>query len=88
MRKTVNIILAGLAGVFGNCAFLCEQARAQNPIVGDIRRSGANISKIQQQLQYEPTHGIAQGLGESVAWYVEHSAKSALVEESRVAALT
>jgi len=55
---------------------------------GDIRRSGADITKIQQQLEYEPTHTIAQGLGEALEWYVEHSAKSALVEESRIAALT
>ena len=41
MRKTVNMILVGLAGVLGNCAFLCEQARAQNPIVGDIEFFGS-----------------------------------------------
>jgi UDP-N-acetylglucosamine/UDP-N-acetylgalactosamine 4-epimerase len=54
---------------------------------GDIRRSGADISKIRQQLEYEPTHSIAQGLGHAAEWYVEHSAKSALLEESRVAAV-
>jgi hypothetical protein len=41
MRKTVNMILVGLAGAFGNCGLLCEQARAQNPIVGDIEFFGS-----------------------------------------------
>lgn len=54
---------------------------------GDIRRSGADIGKISQDLQYEPTHTIAQGLSHTLEWYVEHSAKSAQIEESRVAAV-
>jgi UDP-N-acetylglucosamine 4-epimerase len=54
---------------------------------GDIRRSGADITKIRQHLEYEPTHTIAQGLSHTLEWYVEHSAKSALAEESSVAAL-
>ena len=41
MRKTVNIILLGLAGAAGNCVFLCEPAQAQNPIVGDIEFIGS-----------------------------------------------
>jgi len=44
---------------------------------GDIRRSAADITKIRQQLQYEPTHSTAQGLGQALEWYVEHSAQSA-----------
>jgi len=53
---------------------------------GDIRRSAADITKIQQQLQYEPTHTIAQGLGQALEWYVEHSAKGASTEHERVVA--
>jgi hypothetical protein len=41
MRKTVNMILLGLAGALANCGFLCEQARAQSPIVGDIEFFGS-----------------------------------------------
>jgi UDP-N-acetylglucosamine/UDP-N-acetylgalactosamine 4-epimerase len=44
---------------------------------GDIRHSAADISKIQQHLEYEPTHSTAQGLGQALEWYVEHSAKGA-----------
>jgi UDP-N-acetylglucosamine/UDP-N-acetylgalactosamine 4-epimerase len=54
---------------------------------GDIRRSGADITKITRHLQYEPMHSIAEGLGQALEWYVEHSAKSGLVEESRIAAV-
>jgi UDP-N-acetylglucosamine 4-epimerase len=45
---------------------------------GDIRRSGADITKIRQHLEYEPTHTIAQGLSQTLEWYVEHSPKGAL----------
>ena len=54
---------------------------------GDIRRSAADISRIQQQLDYEPTHTTAQGLGQALEWYVEHSPKSAPAEESAIAAV-
>ena len=54
---------------------------------GDIRRSAADITKIKQDLQYEPTHSIAQGLSQTLEWYVEHSAKGASIEESRIAAV-
>lgn len=53
---------------------------------GDIRRSYADITKIRQHLDYEPTHTIAQGLGQALEWYVEHSPKNALTEERAVAA--
>ena len=53
---------------------------------GDIRRSAADISKIQQQLDYEPTHTTAQGLGQALEWYVEHSSTSAAPAEDRAVA--
>ena len=86
LNELFRMIRLGLVGLQPSIA--SSQPKYGHFRDGDIRRSGADITKIQQQLQYEPTHGIAQGLGESVAWYVEHSAKSALVEESRVAAFT
>jgi len=36
---------------------------------GDIRHSQADISKAQRLLGYAPTHSIAQGLQETLAWY-------------------
>jgi UDP-N-acetylglucosamine 4-epimerase len=53
---------------------------------GDIRRSAADISRIQQQLEYEPTHSTAQGLSQTIEWYVEHSAKSATPAQERAIA--
>ncbi|HEY3322558.1 MAG TPA: SDR family oxidoreductase [Planctomycetota bacterium] len=37
---------------------------------GDIPHSLANISRARELLGYEPTHSIAQGLDETLAWYV------------------
>lgn len=54
---------------------------------GDIRRSVGDITKIRQHLEYEPTHTIAQGLGQALEWYVEHSAQSARSQEKVVAAI-
>jgi UDP-N-acetylglucosamine 4-epimerase len=53
---------------------------------GDIRRSGADITKIRQHLEYEPTHTIAQGLGQTLEWYVEHSPKIAIITDERAVA--
>jgi len=36
---------------------------------GDVRHSLADISKITAALGYEPTHDVAAGLAESLAWY-------------------
>ena len=56
---------------------------------GDIRRSTADISRIRNQLEFEPTLTTALGLGHALEWYVEHSAKSAAnaSSERAVAAL-
>ena len=53
---------------------------------GDIRRSAADIGRIQLQLDYEPTHSTAQGLGQALEWYVEHSSQSAAAIEDRAIA--
>lgn len=41
---------------------------------GDVRHSLADISRVQTQLGYDPTHDIDQGLDETVAWYLRSSA--------------
>jgi UDP-N-acetylglucosamine 4-epimerase len=40
------------------------------PRPGDVQHSQASIAKIRQRLGYEPTHGIEQGLTETVAWFM------------------
>ncbi|HYC50045.1 MAG TPA: SDR family oxidoreductase [Gemmatimonadaceae bacterium] len=57
---------------------------------GDIRRSAADITKIRTLLRYEPTHSTAQGLGQALEWYVEHSAQGAAMlsqQENATAAI-
>lgn len=85
LNELFRMIRLGLVGYQPSIASSHPSYRARRD--GDIRRSEADISKIRQQLEYEPTHSIAQGLGQALEWYVEHSAKSALIEESRVAAV-
>lgn len=41
------------------------------PRPGDVRHSLADISKAQTLLQYSPTHSVADGLAETLAWYVQ-----------------
>ena len=38
---------------------------------GDVRHSQADISKASRLLGYAPTHDIASGLREAIAWYVQ-----------------
>jgi UDP-N-acetylglucosamine 4-epimerase len=52
---------------------------------GDIRRSMADIAAIQEQLQYQPTFTTAQGLGQTVKWYVERLAVGAVAEDRATA---
>lgn len=39
---------------------------------GDIRHSNANIEQAKELLGYEPTHTLAQGLKESLSWYINN----------------
>jgi UDP-N-acetylglucosamine 4-epimerase len=42
--------------------------------VGDVRHSLADISLVQAQLGYAPTHNVDQGLVQAAAWYLRPSA--------------
>jgi UDP-N-acetylglucosamine 4-epimerase len=44
----------------------------QPPRTGDIPHSQASIERIRAALGYEPTHDIAAGMAETVAWFVDH----------------
>jgi len=41
------------------------------PRPGDVQHSQASIDKIQERLGYSATHGIDQGLTETVTWFLE-----------------
>jgi UDP-N-acetylglucosamine 4-epimerase len=38
---------------------------------GDVRHSLADIGKARRLLGYEPSHDVAQGIGEALPWYIE-----------------
>lgn len=38
---------------------------------GDVRHSLANIEKAQELLDYQPSHGIQDGLSEAISWYLD-----------------
>jgi UDP-N-acetylglucosamine 4-epimerase len=42
------------------------------PRFGDIPHSQASIERIRAALGYDPTHDVAAGMAETVAWFVEH----------------
>jgi UDP-N-acetylglucosamine/UDP-N-acetylgalactosamine 4-epimerase len=44
---------------------------------GDVRDSQADITKARERLGYDPTHSVADGLGETLEWYVNHLQASA-----------
>ena len=72
-RTTLNELFAGLRA--GLSAYGPEIASAK-PLYrdfrpGDVRHSLADISKIADRLGYRPTHLMADGLRESLAWYAE-----------------
>jgi len=42
---------------------------------GDIRHSNANIDKMKELLEYQPTHTLEEGLSDSIAWYINDIVK-------------
>jgi len=45
------------------------------PRAGDIAHSQASIDKIKDALGYAPTHQVAEGMAETVAWFAQRLAK-------------
>ena len=71
LNEMFRLIRLGLAGY--EPAIAAAQPAYGADRRGDIRRSMADISLITDNLKYEPTHTTAQGLGQTVKWYVEHT---------------
>lgn len=42
---------------------------------GDVRHSQADISKSKKLIEYDPDYDVAQGLNETIEWYVKNSLK-------------
>jgi UDP-N-acetylglucosamine 4-epimerase len=49
-----------------------REAEHTDPRPGDVAHSRADISKIKNDLGYNPTHNVKEGLRETVAWYLEN----------------
>ena len=49
-----------------------EDAKYRDFRAGDVRHSQADISRAQSLLGYQPTHKVAQGIAESLSWYLQN----------------
>ena len=85
LNELYRMIRLGLVGYQPSIAIAQPIYRAFR--AGDIRRSTADISRIQETLQYEPTHSVAQGLGEALEWYVGHSSRATGQNRERAVAI-
>ena len=47
----------------------------QDPRIGDVMHSMADISKIKKDLNYSPTHSVDEGLKETIKWYLNNRKK-------------
>jgi UDP-N-acetylglucosamine 4-epimerase len=84
LNELFRMIRLGLAGYKPLIA--CATPRFGPARRGDIRRSVADLTSIRRELEYQPTHGTAQGLGQTLEWYVERSLKGEQAEDSRAVA--
>ncbi len=74
-RTSLNTLLALLKEqlVAHGAAPATAVAEYRDFRAGDVRHSQADISKAERLLGYAPTHSLAQGLEETVAWAVSQS---------------
>ncbi|HVE51670.1 MAG TPA: SDR family oxidoreductase [Casimicrobiaceae bacterium] len=87
--QVYNVAVGGRLSLNDLYAALEPIVRARHPHVdvpppryepfraGDVRHSQADIGKARALLGYEPTHDVAQGLLESMAWYERRVAPKA-----------
>ena len=75
LNELFRMIRLGLAGYEPSIAGASPEYGIDRR--GDIRRSTADISRIQSDLGYAPTCATAQGLGTTLEWYVRNSPKRA-----------
>jgi UDP-N-acetylglucosamine 4-epimerase len=70
LKELFEIIRTRLLSTHKELSDYQPRYRAFRP--GDILHSFADISKAREQLGYEPTHTLEQGLDEALEWYVKH----------------
>lgn len=75
LNELFRMLRLGLAGY--EPAIAAAQPQYGPDRRGDIRHSAADISLIRRELNYEPAHTTAQGLGLTVEWYINQSPQRA-----------
>jgi UDP-N-acetylglucosamine 4-epimerase len=73
-RTTLNTLFGSLInGLSDRFPALAGRRPVYGPFrAGDVRHSLADITKATQLLGYRPTHRIADGLRESLSWYISN----------------
>ncbi len=86
LGQAFNVAVSGRTSLNTLFALLKEKLSARRPgpvasvaeyrefRAGDVRHSQADISKAERLLGYAPTHGLSEGLDETVAWAVPQDA--------------
>jgi UDP-N-acetylglucosamine 4-epimerase len=74
-RTSLNELYAAIRGKFTEPAIQALEPIYDPPRPGDIEHSTADISKIQNDLSYEPNVSVDEGLTETVKWYALRAAK-------------
>lgn len=70
-RTSLNELYAYLGELLSeNGLSYQKEAVYQDFRAGDVRHSQADITKINEQLGYQPTHSIREGLAEAMPWYI------------------
>jgi len=76
-RSTLNDLFGFLVKALGNQNVnYGKQAVYADFRAGDVRHSQADIAKAGRLLGYVPTHNLAQGLRQTIAWYVEQAERA------------
>lgn len=72
-RTTLNDLYASIkSALIENDVSITLDAQYRDFRAGDVRHSQADISKAQNNLGYEPSHRIQQGILEAMPWYLKN----------------
>jgi UDP-N-acetylglucosamine 4-epimerase len=73
LKQLFAMIKEGLAKDYPEVA--TAEPTFESPRPGDVMHSQAAIDKISAALGYEPTHQVAEGMAETVAWFAQRMRK-------------
>jgi UDP-N-acetylglucosamine 4-epimerase len=73
LKELFAMIKEGLAKDYPEVASV--EPTFESPRAGDVMHSQAAIDKIRAALGYEPTHQVADGMAETVAWFAQRMRK-------------